>query len=458
MINSWFTTVMSACVIALSAAFGCIFDPSGLPGANGGDGGPIDGNPNQVCTPDQSYCDGRVLQMCNDQGTGPVDGAEQICDFTCAGNACVYASNMPASVYEGCDSTAPALTPPAGATVTFIEPGATARIVCNPHCGVEGVTTIDAIHSATSPDRAWFCLSSIKLPGDAIVTYETTLEEAVILLVDSTVEIASTIDFRGGDAVGTTAGAGGPGGGTGGAFSASGAGKNGLGACPGLGGTQQGGAGHRAAGGGGGGGHGGMGGQGGTGREPDGSVTAPGGEGGAPCGPAELIPLAGGSGGGGGADATCGDFCGWPGGGGGGAIQIAARTSILVTSTGSIDTSGGNGHGVTSGSTATGGAGGGGSGGAIVLESPVITIAGALVANGGNGGTGAGGPGGAGASGGTPDGAMGASHQAEAQGGSGGGGGGGRIRINTPGAALACGAFASPQAICTSGALATSPQ
>jgi hypothetical protein len=358
------------CLLCSSAASACIFDTSGLPGNDvdgSGRDAPVDGSVS-LCTPDQSYCEGRVLQTCNAEGTGPVAGAEQICDFTCAGSACVYASNMPADVYEACDGTAPALTPPAGATVRFIEPGAVARIVCTPHCGDESVTFIDAIYSAAGPDRAWFCLSSLELPGDALVTYDTSLEEAVILLVDSTVEIASTIDFRGGDAMGTTAGAGGPGGGAGGAFS-TGAGNTGLGACGGQGGRRQGESGHYAGGGG-----------------------------------------------------------------------------------------GGNGHGVTSGDIATGGAGGGGSGGAIVLESPAITMDGALLANGGDGGTGAGGPGGAGASGTTPDGAMGASHQDEAQGGSGGGGGGGRIRINTPGAALACGAFASPQPICTSGDLATSPQ
>jgi hypothetical protein len=56
-----------------------------------------------------------------------------------------------------------------------------------------------------------------------------------------------------------------------------------------------------------------------------------------------------------------------------------------------------------------------------------------------------------------PDGSDGASYMSAGQGGSGGGGGGGRIRINTPGAAVACGSFASPTAICTSGALAAAP-
>jgi hypothetical protein len=88
----------------------------------------------------------------------------------------------------------------------------------------------------------------------------------------------------------------------------------------------------------------------------------------------------GGAGGDGDTDASGG------GGDGGGAMYIASAVSITINSTGSINAGGGGGAG---GKGNGGGGGGGGSGGMIVLESPTVTIAGKVAANGGGGGEGA---------------------------------------------------------------------
>ena len=73
-------------------------------------------------------------------------------------------------------------------------------------------------------------------------------------------------------------------------------------------------------------------------------------------------------------------------GDGGGAIFIASAVSITINATGSINAGGGGGAG---GKGNGGAGGGGGSGGMIVLESPMVKIAGKLAANGGGGGEGA---------------------------------------------------------------------
>ncbi len=73
-------------------------------------------------------------------------------------------------------------------------------------------------------------------------------------------------------------------------------------------------------------------------------------------------------------------------GAGGGAIEIAARTSITITSTGIIEASGGAGRG---GPANFGGGGGGGAGGYIGLDAPNVVVAGILAANGGSSGGGA---------------------------------------------------------------------
>ncbi len=143
-------------------------------------------------------------------------------------------------------------------------------------------------------------------------------------------------------------------------------------------------------------------------------------------------PLVGGSGGGAGNNGLA------AGGGGGGALQISAGRAIRIH--GVIDVGGGGGAG-----TAMGG-GGGGAGGTILLQAPLVELAGArLAANGGGGGgggasatAGADGPvGTATASGGASGGGAGSSsgtnggNATDATQLGGGGGGAGVIRIET---------------------------
>lgn len=111
----------------------------------------------------------------------------------------------------------------------------------------------------------------------------------------------------------------------------------------------------------------------------DGGFGALGGFGGEACAPS-LVSLRGGSGGG-----MSGSSLGGQGGGGGGAVQITSYTAIRLVSPAIIDAGGSGG---TVGIPAYGG-GGGGSGGGILLEAPVLSLDGALLAaNGGGGGGG----------------------------------------------------------------------
>lgn len=136
--------------------------------------------------------------------------------------------------------------------------------------------------------------------------------------------------------------------------------------------------------GGGGGSHGGSGGSGGDAAEATGGVP------GATYGPLDLLPLTAGSGGGAGG-APDGYDCAGEGGEGGGALLLASSVSIHVSTTGGLDAGGGAGRGgLGCGETVGGGGGGGGgSGGAILLEAPLVTIEGFLLAAGGGGGAGA---------------------------------------------------------------------
>jgi len=113
-----------------------------------------------------------------------------------------------------------------------------------------------------------------------------------------------------------------------------------------------------------------------------------GGRGGAPYNP-EIATLVGGSPGGR-ADLPALTSCNTPASGaGGGAIELYARTRILIS--GYINAGGGGGRGGDD-CLGNGLAGsGGGAGGAIVLQSPSIENSGRLSANGGGGGAGAGG-------------------------------------------------------------------
>jgi hypothetical protein len=149
--------------------------------------------------------------------------------------------------------------------------------------------------------------------------------------------------------------------------------------------------------------------------------------GGSPYGTPQLIPLLGGAGGGSNS---------YGAGAGGGAIEIVAG-QITIEATGVVAAGGGGGWGNE------GAGGGGGAGGAILLEAPMVSVAGTLAVNGGAGGQGHGADGGPNA---TPDGrpAIGAgvsggqgSAGASTDGSDarmidgGGGGGAGRIRVNS---------------------------
>lgn len=83
------------------------------------------------------------------------------------------------------------------------------------------------------------------------------------------------------------------------------------------------------------------------------------------------------------------------------------------------------------GDDASDGGGGGGAGGAVLLEAPIIDVAGDITVAGGAGGASATVPGGAGAMGGELDGVDGTQDQSDPARFSGGGGGAGRIRFHT---------------------------
>ncbi len=171
-------------------------------------------------------------------------------------------------------------------------------------------------------------------------------------------------------------------------------------------------------------------------------------------GAAELIPLLAGSAGGNGGLTSDGT--------GGGALQLVAGTSFTLHAGAYINAGGGGGSFGGQGLVSSGG---GGSGGAILIESPIVKVDGAIGANGGGGGQGNGDtgedgqpdvlakgghqskgsegpPGGDGSFDADVDGATGVS--STDYGASGGGGGAGRIRINTTSGAAKLGTVISP--------------
>lgn len=97
--------------------------------------------------------------------------------------------------------------------------------------------------------------------------------------------------------------------------------------------------------------------------------------GGTASGNAELVPLRGGCRGG-----------GYEAGAGGGAIQLVSRTQITITATGIVAANGGSAGNIGGGLIASRFGAGGGSGGGILLEAPVVEIAGRVVTNGAGGG------------------------------------------------------------------------
>jgi hypothetical protein len=458
----------------------CSFDPKGGGGIGVGDGGVADAPPpsdpdaapdaGPFCVAGEIDCNGRQLRTCNDDGTAFANVVD--CPFTCGDLECKSGANLDDDDFANCDDSAPDLTPPLGATL-IVREAINVQIECSPHCG-DGVTTsIPAAGIVNQPgpegDLAYFCVGDFTVRANVTLGLEPQGDPAVplpalALVVDGEATITGTIDVSGkpgsmnftvtpGVGVG---GVGGPGAGNGGTLQTAfnGDGIPGSGLRPGAGGRSDGGGVDNAAGGGGGGGYFGVGGAGGQGSNAANDELAEGGAGG---GPAINLPtnspLLGGSGGGGGAESQTGTTtpCGFPGGGGGGGLQISARSSIALS--GQIRAEGGDGFGTGDSPYEQCGAGGGGSGGAVLLEAPVIAIAGTgqVRVNGGSGGP-AGGAGGAGASGGTLAGAAGTGALAAQQGGAGAGGGGGRVRLNAL-TAPACGATVTPTASCSTGAL-----
>ena len=174
-------------------------------------------------------------------------------------------------------------------------------------------------------------------------------------------------------------------------------------------------------------------------------------------GAAEIVPLLAGSAGGSGA--VTNDV-----GSGGGALQLVAGKSFTLHGAAFVNVGGGGG---AFGGLGKDGAGGGGSGGALLIESPVITIEGKLAANGGGGGqgngdsgdpghpdqvaqgghkAGKGDPAGNGLFGVTLNGADGPSSADPVTSAGSGGGGAGRIRLNTSAGQAAITGALSPDA------------
>ncbi|MFT3692160.1 MAG: hypothetical protein QM831_03400 [Kofleriaceae bacterium] len=382
------------------------------------------------------------------------DGSlDQICDFTCDAGACVAASNLDLADVKMCDSSAPALAPQQGATISF-SATPSPHIDCTPNCGDPSVTTIPALKSLavqSTQGVALFCVSSLTIPAAFAISANGSLSQAVAFVVDGDVTIDGVVSFDGGAATNGTSGGRGSPGGWDGATRSKDSGHDGSGPCKGSGGTHNGPAvigSDWSGGGGGGGGNQTIGGVGGTGDCVDDDHRSSGGTYGAVCGVDSISPLVGGSGGGGGGDATSDVEQGWAGGGGGGALQISARRSITIH--GTVSARGGNGYG-----TATiDGGGGGGAGGGLLFEAPSVMITGSLNVDGGQGGPSKSGPGGVGATG-TQLSASGLNYNAAGQGGSGGGGGGGRIRI--VGGNATCVSDVSPTSSCTAAMLAPAP-
>jgi hypothetical protein len=459
----------SACLVLLGLAVtACSFNSN--VGSRGGDAAVddvidanvvvplIDADPEEPCTANEIVCSGQVKRTCQADGTGYVPGSEVVCPFTCEGaGECTAVSNLAPDVYTGCTG-GPSLSPPTGAIVTYRSSGPPGPIItCSPHCGeptrtsLQANSTIPSSNDAVGP-MAYFCLSEINIPGDVVVQANAVSgvpQSSLVFVVDGPVTIDGTFSVAGENGDRFTEGRGGPGGGAGGDHSG-GAGNDGSGPCKGFGGDRAGTSSNYAAGGGGGGGYAGRGGEGGKGRNPTGGTESEIGPAGGdpPCGNSALEPLFAGSGGGGGADGTCNAECGWPGGGGGGAVQISSRVSITVA--GGINASGGMGYGET-GAGGNGGGGGGGSGGAVLLESPIISILGRISVAGGDGGT-VDRAGGAGATG-DLDGENGDSNDGAGQGGGGGGGGAGRVRINSGNGASCAGVATPEEEACTESSL-----
>ena len=159
-----------------------------------------------------------------------------MCEFVCDGS-CVLPSNVTVADLLACDSSAPALTPPGGSTITVSD----GMISCT-DCDGMGTTSIPVLNTIVQgggdPDISVFCLSAMSISGGLTVNFTGT--NAVAFIVDGTVIINGTLDGSGGDADVSTGGAGGPGGYDGLSLTDFATAPAGNGPCAGDGGTRSG--------------------------------------------------------------------------------------------------------------------------------------------------------------------------------------------------------------------------
>ena len=328
--------------------------------------------------------------------SGDPCGSDNACPspYVCTGGYCLpvgidaHGVDVAAATDASIDGHIAALVPSNGVSPTLLAKPNLAPVVFP--SGATTIDTDDGTISGIGADITGFYYEPETFDGATLGVFAfsslTLANGADVQLVGSasavflvgTATIDGTIDGGGGGCLAGHAGCAGPGGGGGAILTAiaGGCGPGGAGASM-----------ANADSGGGGGGGGGSGAGGGS-----EGVTAPGGDGGTLCLADSLEPLVGGGGGGGGGP---GAGSATSGGGGGGALQISAMQSLVVRANGVITMGGGGGSGGPAGtlSVQNSGAGaGGGAGGAILLESPSLTIsfAAILAANGGGGGGGGG--------------------------------------------------------------------
>ena len=233
-------------------------------GACGFSGGGADGLPAN-CQAGTLICDGEVSKTCGTNGEWD-PALDRTCDLACSAGVCITASNVPMARVLACGADAPALKPPAGATVTLGPgtpgiPGTAASLQCNPDCGRPGVTVIESspMIEAGDVDLAWFCLSELSLAeGVTLNLFDRALTTpyAIAIGVAGEATLRGEVDLTGAAATSANRGLAGPGGGAGSSQSDSDGGSGGGGVCGGKGGLRRNGTLLAAGGGGGGGGHG----------------------------------------------------------------------------------------------------------------------------------------------------------------------------------------------------------
>lgn len=314
------------------------------------DGGDRDGTVADVpidmpvmCDPNEVLCDGDDLVTCDGNG---MEATRTPCDIGCNGTA------MP----PRCSRPVPSNTP----VTTCVDPGAQSLVVAANT--TRAFNTMDAncqqviVQGANLPKICLMKFIDVTIEAGATVTAVGPNVLSIVatgtMTIDGTVDVSSTMAAAG--PAGTTMA------GAGGAPTAISAGGGGAGD-----GTNGGAGGVSAL-----------------------IVGGMGGAAGMMYGDGALVPQQGGARGGNGGpqpqQVAAGGF-------GGGAIQLASCKSVAIGAMAILDAGGGGGAGGNGSLTAAadpGGGGGGGSGGTILIEAPVVTVAGGVFANGGGGGSG----------------------------------------------------------------------